>query len=238
MSAEDNRKSSRLRRVLTVLVPLLLIVGGTVGYLTYAGHAFSSPAFGSGTNAASQVKVEFSVTVHHQEQNTADFLWLAQMALRGQFWSASCYFFCNGVSYSLDPTSLITNNGHDFEQFKIFGTAGTITSVSTDVATVIGLSSSATAPAATDTACAGIITSGGLTDVAGTETAGAAGTTVTTTIANTFTAAETDTAVQLSCLLTETHTGAHIIDYAEGTFGPDTLVSGNTLAITWTIART
>jgi hypothetical protein len=111
---------------------------------------------------------------------------------------------------------------------------------------VIGLSESAAAPAATDHyASAGpcdsanlLIPPNGLGDVAGAVTAGAEGTTVTTMITHTFTAAETDNSVQVACLLTETNTGANPVLYAEGTFGPDSLVSGNTLAITWSISRT
>ena len=61
---------------------------------------------------------------------------------------------------------------------------------------------------------------------------------MTTTISNTFTAAESDSSVQVACLMTETNAGAHPYIYAEGQFGPDSLVSGNTLAITWSIART
>jgi len=247
IATSPERKHSKARRALQVLVPILLVTGGTLGYLAYTGSTVTTPLFGSGTAASSQVKVEFAVSVNHQEQKFADFVWLAQMALKGQFWSANCYFFCNGVSYSLDPTTLITNYGHDFEQCKVFGAAGTITCTAADVASVVGLSESATAPAAGDTSASGPckttataneLESGGLTDIAGTVTPGASGTTVTSTIAHTFTAAETDSSVQVACLQSELHSGGNVIIYAEGTFGPDSLVSGNTLTITWTIART
>jgi len=249
-ATEMRRSRSKFRTALLVLIPLLVIGGGVAGYLAYAsvaGAAGPAPS-GSGTNTSSAVKVEFAVTITHQEQRAADFVWLAQMALKGQFWSASCYISCSkGVTYTLDPTTLITNVGHDFEQCKVFGAAGTITCTSADIASVIGLSESATAPAAADTSASGPckttataneLESGGLTDVAGTVTPGASGSTVTTTITHTFTAAETDSSVQVSCLQTELHSGSNPVIYAEGTFGPDTLASGNTLAITWTIART
>jgi len=249
MSAATQVKSGRSRftRALYVLIPLLVIGGGVAGYLAYASvPSLSHNAGQSGTNTSSDVKIEFAVAVTHQEQRSANFLWLAQMAMKGQFWSASCYVFCSkGVTYTLDP--LITNYGHDFEQCKVFGSAGTITCTSADIADVIGLSESSTAPAAGDTASSGPckttstaneIESGGLTDIAGTVTAGTAGSTVTTTIAHTFTAAETDSSVQVACLQTEVHTGGNVIIYAEGTFGPDSLVSGNTITITWSISRT
>jgi hypothetical protein len=73
--------------------------------------------------------------------------------------------------------------------------------------------------------------------VAGTVTPGVLSSTVTTTISHTFTAAETDNSVQVACLQTELHGGGNTIIYAEGTFGPDSLVSGNTIQITWSIAR-
>lgn len=237
---------TRSRKILLALLPFLILGAGVAGYIAYA----SVPALqhASRTAASSSVKVEFAITIKHQEQRAADVVWLTQMALKGQQWSASCYVFCSsGVTYTLDPTTLITNVGHDFEQCKVFGSAGTITCTSADIASVIGLSLSSTTPAAGDTSASGPckttataneIESGGLTDVAGTVTAGASGTTVTTTIAHTFTAAETDTSVQVACLQTELHSGTNPIIYAEGTFGPDTLASGNTLAITWTIART
>jgi len=224
-ATEMRRSRSKFRTALLVLIPLLVIGGGVAGYLAYASVAGApGPApSGSGTNTSSAVKVEFAVTITHQEQRAADFVWLAQMALKGQFWSASCYISCSkGVTYTLDPTTLITNVGHDFEQCKVFGAAGTITCTSADIASVIGNE----------------LESGGLTDVAGTVTPGASGSTVTTTITHTFTAAETDSSVQVSCLQTELHSGSNPVIYAEGTFGPDTLASGNTLAITWTIART
>ena len=249
-ATEMGKSRSKFRTALFVLIPLLVIGGGVAGYLGYASVAglSGSTASGSGTNTSSAVKVEFSVTITHQEQHAADFVWLAQMAMKGQYWSASCYAFCSkGVTYTLDPTTLITSDGHDFEQCKVFGSAGTVTCTSADVASVIGLSESATTPTAADTSASGPckttataneLETGGLTDVAGTVTAGSAGTTVTTTIAHTFTAAETDTSVQVACLQTELHSGSNPIIYAEGQFGPDTLASGNTLAITWTIART
>lgn len=236
---------STAKRAVLLLIPLLVIGGGVAGFLTYESLPTTSASAASGTNAASNVKAEFSVTITHQEQRSADFVWLAQMALKGQFWSASCYVFCsNGVKYTLDPTTLITNNGHDFEQCKVFGSAGTITCTSADVATVVAVSANSGTPAAGDTYSSGpcdssnLVTANGFTPVAGTVTAGTAGSTVTTTIKNTFTASGSESSLQVACLLTETTSGSNIIVYAEGQFGPDTLASGNTLAITWSIART
>ena len=230
-----------------VLAPILLITGSAFGYQAYTLASFPGVTGGSGTSAQSSIRVEYTITIYHQEQRSADVAWLALMALKGQVWTPSCYFNCvNGVSYSLDPVVLITNQGRDFEQCKVFGSAGTITCTPTDTPQYIGLSESSSTPAATDTASSGPcktaataneIESGGLADAAGTVTPGASGSTVTTTIVHTFTAAETDNSVQVACLQTEADTGGNVIIYAEGTFGPDSLVSGNTLTITWSISR-
>lgn len=242
------RMKRRTKAVLSVVLLALILTAAVFGSYFVIGSLAPAPracaqgetpvGFGAGEGSC----VSFAVTINHQEQR------FVNLGLVAAGFSASCWAFCsNGITYTLDPAPIITNVGHDFEQCKVFGSAGTITCTAADVVSVIGLSESATAPAAGDTSASGPckttavaneIESGGLTDVASTVTPGAAGSTVTTTIRNTFTAAESDASVQVACLQTELHTGANVIIYAEGTFGPDSLVSGNTLTITWTISRT
>jgi hypothetical protein len=236
-----NRKKVLISAFAIIVLAMGLLVAVPIITSNSASHppaTCTMPNGAAGTfDAVTGSCISFTVVITHQEQSFVD------IKLLQEGFTASCWAFCHGITYTLDPT-VITNDGHDFEQCKIFGTCGTITIVGTDTATIIGLSLSATAPAATDTFAAGpcdsanLIQAGGLTDIAGAETPGAAGSTVTTTIAHTFTAAETDTAVQAACLMTELGAGAHPYPYAEGTFGPDTLVSGNTLTITWSISRT
>lgn len=249
-----NLFTGRMRNATFAVMALVLLSGGffAVGALTSPAFASPCPAgsayvAGVGTPAEQVLTgqcVHLTVVITHQEQTTAD----PQLVAEG--FTPSCWVNCNGITYTLDPTVYITNAGHDFEQYKIFGVSGTIGSAGTqsvDVATVMGLTSSATAPATGDYSASGPckttspgneIETGGLTDIVGTVTAGAAGTSLTTTIAHTFTAAETDNTVQTACLQTEVATSADVIIYAEGTFGPDSLVSGNTIAITWTVTRT
>jgi len=237
-----------------ILISAIVIVVLAMGLLFAAPYFLSStashpaptcamPNGAAGTfDATTGSCVSFTVVITHQEQNFVD------STLLSEGFTASCWVFCHGITYTLDPTVLITSDGHDFEQCAIFKTAGTITCVATDTLSVIGLSESATVPAAADHYngageagpfdAANLIVAGGLTDVAGAISPGAEGTTVTTSISHTFTAAETDSAVQVACLMTEANGGAHPYVYAEGQFGPDTLVSGNTLTITWSIART
>lgn len=158
-----------------------------------------------------------------------------------------CWALCyNGVHYFEDPTILITNEGHDYIQYMLSGVAHSVTPGSTDRATIEGVSTSATAPLVTDTfAAAGpcdtsnIASTMGFTAVAGTVTAGtpSAGS-VTWTIVNTFTASGTLASVQVGCLLTEVTAGSHPYIFGEGTFGPFSFVSGNTLAETWQITAT
>jgi hypothetical protein len=250
MSAETQplRKNGMNRKkVLISAFAIVVLVMGLLVAVPYftsssASHPKATCTMPNGSpgtfDAVTGSCISFTVVITHQEQNFVD------IKLLQDGFTASCWAFCHGITYTLDPT-VITNDGHDFEQCAIFKAAGTITCVATDTLNVIGLSESATVPAATDSyATAGpcktgnLLIAGGLTDVAGAVTAGAEGTTVTTTIAHTFTAGEADNAVQAACLMTEANGGAHPYVYAEGTFGPDSLVSGNTLTITWTIART
>ena len=233
-----------MRLAVLGLVPLL-IFGGVAGYYLTSTSPIATGVPG-GTDASSALRMSFDVAITHQEQRSADLGWMAQMAIRGQFWQASCYVLCSqGVTYRLDPT-VITNQGHGVEQCLVFGTTITDTCTASNFPKVIGLSLSATAPAAADTyASAGpcdsaniIHDANGLTTVAGTVTAAANSASVTTTIANTFTATGAYSSVQAACLLTAVFGGTNPLIYAEGTFGPDTLASGNTLTITWQITRT
>ena len=186
----------------------------------------------------------------------ADFVWLAQMALKGQFWTPSCYFFCNGVSYYLDPT-VITNEGVDYIQCVAFGVTHadtgytcTVTGGTTNRAQVIAVSTaSGASDAATDTYAGstggcysgvvqttdGFILASPSTSPAVTVTAGTpASNSVTTTIAVTYTDATAGVSnLQSACLLTASSGTIYLL--AEGTFGPDTLAIGNTLTITWSM---
>ena len=236
--------------MLTAIMVMVVLVGGfyAVGALnasTVAAADVCPAGFqyipSGGLNAGSGACARLTVVINHQEATYAN------PALLAEGFTASCLVNCNGVIYTLDPTVLITNSGHDFEQCKVYGSAGSITCTSGDSAVIIGLSESATTPATGDTSGSGPckvtspsneLTSGGLADAAGTVSPGVSSATVTTTIAHTFTAAETDSSVQVACLQTELHSGGNVIIYAEGTFGPDSLVLGNTIAITWTVART
>lgn len=194
----------------------------------------------SGTNFLTNAlgSWHLDVTIYHKYDSTP------RQNLLSEGFTPSCEVNCKGIYYFIDPTTLITNDGRDFEQCKVYGAAGTITCTSTDVATVMGWSASSTVPAATDTDASGPCSStneiiaNGLTDVAGTVTAGAAGTTVTTTISKTFTLTGTESSVQTACLYTETNTGGNIIVFAESTFGPDSFVSGDSLQGTWQNSRT
>jgi hypothetical protein len=168
----------------------------------------------------------------------------ANYVLRDGFW-ASCLTHCTSIIYRVDPTALMTNNGHDFMfNCKDFGTAATITCTSADTATYMMLSTSSSSLAVTDTGCgggsgSGQITSGGLADAAGTFSAGtASGGSVTSTLTHTWTAAETDSSVQVQCVNTEAHSGGNVVLVYEFTFGPVSLVSGNTLEITDSLTAT
>lgn len=246
VAAQEKRRSTSRKRALisgsaVAVIAVGLLVAAPYLYSSSSPHPQATCAMPNGAagtfDALTSSCIDFTVVITHQEQS------FVNVKLLQEGFSASCWAFCHGITYTLDPT-VITNDGHDFEQCKVFGSSGTITCTPGDTATVIGLSENSGTPAAADTYSSGpcdstnLITTGGLADLAGTVSPGTAGSTVTTTISHTFTAAETDSAVQAACLLTETNTGSDVVVYAEGTFGPDSLVTGNTLAITWSIART
>lgn len=228
---------------------LVILAGGfyALGVLTspanvnpcQSGYQYLPTSSGLGAGDGSCAKL---VVVLTQQQAT-----YANPLMLAQGYTASCMINCNGVTYTLDPTVLITSGGHDFEQCKTFGSAGTITCTSGDSATIIGLSESTSTPFSGDYSASGPckttspvneISAGGLAAAAGSVAPSAQSSTVTTTITHTFTAAETDNAVQVACLQTELSSGTNPVIYAEGTFGSVSLVSGNTIQIQWSIART
>jgi hypothetical protein len=178
---------------------------------------------------------KMTVVITHQEQDAAN------VNLLNEGFTASCIVGCHGVTYSSDPTAIMTNDGHDFMfNCKDLGAAAVITCVSTDFANY-WLLSSASSLAVTDAACpATTITSGGLyyntaiVPTVGTPSLG----TVTSTEVHTYTAAETDSAVAALCIDSEASAGSHLYSVYEFSFGPDTLVSGNTIAITATLTAT
>jgi hypothetical protein len=239
----SKRSRGGIKRNVMVAVVGVLMVTGIFGFYLGSATIGASPA-PSGTNVISATSLHLSIAITKPQQRSADIVWMAKMALKGQFWSASCYAFCaNGITYTMDPT--ITNQGHDVEQCLVFGASTSDTCTAGNFPKWIGLSVSATAIAATDTITTGpcasgaVLTANGMLDVAGTVTPGASGSTVTTTITNTFTdGTATTTGITTACLLSALATTGTALVYAEGNFGPDTLAIGNTLTITWSISRT
>jgi hypothetical protein len=176
-----------------------------------------------------------TVSIHIAVHNFADLF--ANKTMLEQGFTANCLYLCYyGITYVMDPTVVFTNYGHDFLQYKFTGACNTITCTSTDNMNYYIISTSSTTPLVTDTGCgggsgAGQITSGGLytssaiTITSGTASAGS----VTYTYSHTYTAAETDTNTQMICVQTENASGGNIVLGFEGTYGPDTLHSGDTI---------
>lgn len=242
---EEMKGRSKGKTALFVLIPLLVIGGGVAGYLAYGSSVAAATTSSSrtGTNTVANTKVEFSVAITHQDESFANVVWMTQMALKGQYWSASCYAFCHGVTYKLDPT--ITTQGTEYLQCRIFGSDPTLaascgSTYESELATVIGVSAQSSGTGTSDSYSSGACSSSDMVSnlssgnpETGTVTAGtAASGSVTTTIAYTFTATGSVSGAQVACLLTAT---SSYLVVADGTFGPDTLSSGNTLTITWSI---
>jgi len=208
----------------------------------------STPVSNTSYAAATSFTAEFFVQIHYGTNHG----YSVNQTLLRQGYTPDCVSWClNGINYFMDPTTLITNTGRDFEQCVIYSASatacGTITIVASDTANQMGWSVSTATPIAGDTwgggagvACSSanlIVDANGLADTAGTVTFGAAGTTVTTSITKAFSITGTYTAVQAACLITEAHGGTHPNIYAESTFGPDSFISGDSLTGTWTVAR-
>ena len=125
----------------------------------------------------------------------------------------------------LDVTghNLRTNAGINWQYGQMAG--GTAA-----VCTYIALTNTAITPAATDTSLSGEITTNGLARALGTPTHTSNATSFT--LANTFTATGTQ-AAQAAAILNASSSGTMCF---ENTFTQASLVSGDTLTVTWTIA--
>jgi len=143
-----------------------------------------------------------------------------------------------GFSYKTASHNLITAGGIDWLMCSM-SRSKTLCST---LATQIALTSTAITPAVLDcasgsSACtlAGEITTGGLNRQAGTftptnDSLNAA--TSTYTLAKTFTATGTFTNVQASGIFTKASSGTMVF---ENTFSATNMISGDTLAVTWTV---
>jgi hypothetical protein len=138
-----------------------------------------------------------------------------------------------GLIWRYVSHNIVTNAGQNFTQHKLFNSgAGTPTTF----AQYIALSTDATAPAYTDTSLLGEITTGGLARAQATFTAGTASLgDVTARLSVTFTATAAFTGVQKAGLFTAATGG---VLFAENTFPPVNLQSGDQLTINWDISYT
>jgi hypothetical protein len=204
----------------------------------------------SGFYAVTVFHAVFFVGIHYGPSHG----YSANQTLVKQGYTPDCLQWCwSGINYFMDPTTLITSQGRGVEQCSVFqGTGVTDTCTTTNKATYLGTSLDTHTPAAGDTWAGGatipcsstnlIVDANGLRDVAATVTAGANGATVSTTLAKTFSITGTYTSAQVSCVISGTGTnadsGTNPLIYAEGTYGPDTFHTGDSLTYTWVIART
>jgi hypothetical protein len=122
----------------------------------------------------------------------------------------------------------ITNSGRDFLHLQGYGSSG----LGSNGLNYIGLTNASISPSPTDTSLSGEITTNGLARAQGTyaHTAG----TNTTTISYTFTASGTQSC-QAAALFTAAGPPVSGIMNHELTFTQRSLISGDTLAVTYTI---
>ena len=123
--------------------------------------------------------------------------------------------------------NLLTDAGRDKAHAQIY----TNTSAGSRGAGFIASTVNTGAPADGDTVLTGEITTGGLERADASTKTHSAGTN-STTISHTFTASETHTAVQKAALFDAASSGTM---YHENTFTATTLISSDTLTITWTL---
>ena len=123
--------------------------------------------------------------------------------------------------------NLLTDAGRDKAHAQIY----TNTSAGARGCGYIALTTNTDSPSDSDTTLTAEITTGGLARAdAGTKTHSAG--TNSTTIAHTFTASETHTAVQKAALFDAASSGTM---YHVNTFTATTLISSDTLTVTWTL---
>jgi len=123
--------------------------------------------------------------------------------------------------------NILTNAGRDKAHAQIY----TNTAAGARGAGYIAVTVNTGAPADTDTTLTGEITTGGLARADASTKTHTAGTN-TTTISHTFTASATHTDVQKAALFDASSAGTM---YHENTFTATTLISSDTLTITWTL---
>lgn len=127
-----------------------------------------------------------------------------------------------------DKHNLLTTDGID-----IFHKAIYVDTVATEVGNnFLALSVNTHTPVVGDTTLLGEITTGGLARALATTITHTNDTNVTT-LAHTFTASATHTAVQLAGIFNQLTIGGTLTH--ENTFTPANLVSGDTLTVTWTL---
>lgn len=217
--------------------------------ITACTPSSTSASTGGTYNAATGACYKFAVKDYHAGQTAAN------INLLNEGFNASCLIGCHGITYTVDPT-IITNQGHGFEDCKVFSPSSGLTDTCTaaNFASIMGWSIGHTPTVnATDTWAGGhhscstttpetgfilITDANGLADTAGTTSDGGNGATTTVTITHSFSITGTYTGINVACLNTALHGGTNPLIYAESTFGPDSFASGDSLSGTWTISRT
>ena len=221
-----------MNRKVLLVVPILLIVAVFAFWPVYQEQQ-------SGLSGKVVMSVKLTVILGHPNDKAAD------LGLVWEGYSPSCWAFCNGVTYTLDPTVHIANGGMDCIQFKVHGVkSGTTCSVSSKSAAgnqnatyLMVSASSGHTPAFTDTSCpATVATTNGFSIAAGTPTAGtpSSGSEVFQ-LTTTWKGATGATASLDDACISWTNSNAANTLYAQGQIGTTTVNVGDTLQTLWQI---
>jgi hypothetical protein len=214
-----------------VLCGIFLLAGA----LAYSATSY----YGLGGNPSANVGVKIALTVVYGQHDAKTALSSKGLTLLSEGYTPSCWIHCSGISWRLDPTTHVTNNGLDFIQCKLGGTASVITCTSADLTNYLSVSvSGGYTPLFTDTAChATVQTSDGYSVHIGTVTpASPSAGSVTWQVAYTWTDTTAGVSnIDLACLQTEASGGGNVVLYAEGQIGSTSTNIGDSLETIWQI---
>lgn len=141
------------------------------------------------------------------------------------------------ATYKFSTHNLVTNGGQNRTACRVhnYNASGSCASETAGTARYIAVTNDAVAPAYTDTACTGEITTGGLARASGTVNIPTPATgDVGVTIRVVFSATATNS-VQKGCLMTDTIANGGGLLWAYTTFTSVTVNNGDTLTVTWTV---
>jgi hypothetical protein len=255
------------KRQLFEAAPVIAVVAILVAGGLFARFAVAGPGGGGGIVPRVYIKDSATMTISARNPNATapDMVFLVTMWAKDQWWTPSCWFNCKGITYTVDPTPILTTPGKDLEDCRLVGVSGITCSspagpvwlfitvntntafVTNDVFTATNLDGASISTNAC--AYANVISQTTASLSAESLTSGASGnymtgsaTTGTASVSwvGTFSQAAAATSTVDGFCIANGDSGAAVL-YMEGAYGPVTLVGSNgitTLVLTVVLSRT